>query len=229
MSLLLATAPIVFSSILILLWRQSALRAGFAGLLLTVSIVLFRSDFQLPLTQVMSALGEGLFNTWNVAFVLLGGVLFYRVLNAGEALEVIADAVIRWIPDAVHRLFAIVFGVSVFFESATGFGVGILVAAPLFIALGYQPAQAAVIALLGQCAVPWGALAIGTVIGSDLSGVPIERLGELAAFIGFPFILICGAAAVTVAGQRWQVRHVIWLLFYAVCLLYTSPSPRDRG
>ena len=91
-------------------------------------------------------------------------------------------------------------------------------AAPLFIALGYQPAQAAVIALLGQCAVPWGALAIGTVIGSDLSGVPIERLGELAAFIGFPFILICGAAAVTVAGQRWQVRHVIWLLFYAVLL-----------
>ena len=56
------------------------------------------------------------------------------------------------------------------------------------------------------------------VIGSDLSGVPIERLGELAAFIGFPFILICGAAAVTVAGQRWQVRHVIWLLFYAVLL-----------
>ena len=218
MSLLLATAPIVFSSILILLWRQSALRAGFAGLLLTVSIVLFRSDFQLPLAQAMGALGEGLFNTWNVAFVLLGGVLFYRVLNAGGALEVIADAVIRWIPDAVHRLFAIVFGVSVFFESVIGFGVGILVAAPLFIALGYQPAQAAVIALLGQCAVPWGALAIGTVIGSDLSGVPIERLGELAAFIGFPFILICGAAAVTVAGQRWQVRHVIWLLFYAVLL-----------
>ena len=221
MSLLLATAPIVFSSVLILLWRQSALRAGLAGLLVTVLIVCFRADFQLPLSEAAAALGDGLLNTLNVAYVLLGGVLFYRVLSAGGALEVIADAVIKWIPDEIHRLFAIVFGVSVFFESATGFGVGILVAAPLFIALGYKPVQAAIIALLGQCAVPWGALAIGTVIGSELSGVPMERLGELAAFIGFPFILICGAAAVSVAGQRWQLRHMFWLVFYAliVCAL----------
>ena len=218
MSLLLATAPIVFSSVLILLWRQSALRAGLAGLLLTVLIICFRADFKLPLTEAITAIGEGLFNTWNVAYVLLGGVLFYRVLNAGGALEVIAAAVIKLIPDEIHRLFAIVFGVSVFFESATGFGVGILVAAPLFIALGYKPVQAAVIALLGQCAVPWGALAIGTVIGSELSGVPIERLGELAAFIGFPFIFICGAAAVSVAGQRWSVRHWVWLFFYVSLL-----------
>lgn len=218
MSLLLATLPIIVSSLLILIWRQSAVRAGFAGLLLTGLIILLRTEYQVQLPIALDAFRTGLLNTLNVAYVLLGGVFFYRVLNAGGALEVIADAVIRWIPDEVHRLFAIVFGVSVFFESATGFGVGILVSAPLFIALGYKPVQAAVIALLGQCAVPWGALAIGTVIGAELSGISVIRLGELAAFICFPFVIICGAAALTVAGQKWQARQIAWLIAYSLVL-----------
>ncbi len=221
MSLLLATAPIVFSSLLILLWRQSALRAGLAGLAMTTLIVLIRAEFQLPLSGVFSAVGAGLHNTINVSYVLLGGVFFYRVLDAGGALEVIAKAVVKAIPDEIHRLLSIVFGVSVFFESATGFGVGILVAAPLFIALGYKPVQAAVIALLGQCAVPWGALAIGTIIGSELSGVSMVRLAELAAVINFPFVMICGGAALVVGGQPLGIRQLGWLVVYSVVLCFS--------
>lgn len=221
MSLLLATAPIVIACLLILLWRQSALRAGLAGLAMTALIILIRAEFQLPITGVLSALGTGLHNTINVSYVLLGGVFFYRVLNAGGALEIIAKAVVNAIPSEIHRLLSIVFGVSVFFESATGFGVGILVAAPLFIALGYKPVQAAVIALLGQCAVPWGALAIGTVIGSELSGVSVGRLAELAAVINFPFVIICGAAALLVGGQPLGIRQLVWLFVYSALLCFS--------
>ena len=218
MSLLLAALPILCSSLMILVWRQSAVRAGLAGLFLTGLIVLFRGDFQVQLPVALQAVSTGFLNTLNVAYVLLGGVFFYRVLSTGGALEVIASEVMRWIPDEVHRLFAIVFGVSVFFESATGFGVGILVSAPLFIALGYKPVQAAVIALLGQCVVPWGALAIGTVIGSELSGVSIVRLAELAAYICLPFVVICGAAALKVAEQKWHRRQITWLIVYSLLL-----------
>lgn len=218
MSLLFAAAPILFSSLLILLWRQSALRAGLAGLAATVLIMLLWKEFQLDKAAVLAALSVGSLNTINVSYVLLGGVFLYRVLNAGGALEDIALAVSAAIPDETHRLFAIVFGVSVFFESSTGFGVGILVTAPLFIALGYKPVQAAVIALLGQCAVPWGALSIGTVIGAELSGIPLSRLAELAAIIGFPFIVICGAAAISVSGLRWRLKQVLWLACYSLLL-----------
>src|SRR3546814_15127026 len=84
-------------------------------------------------------------------------------------------------PDPGRRVLVLVLGLSVFFESITGFGIGIIVTAPLFMALGFAPLRAAFLSLLGQCAVPWGALGIGTILGSELTGVPVERMGVLAA------------------------------------------------
>ena len=165
MNLILAFLPLLASVVAIALFRQSALRAGVIGLVLTIAIILAWSDFQLDLDASVLSVSTGLFSTLNISYILLGGVFLYRVLERGGALQAIANSLINTIDDPVHRLLALVFGLSVFFESATGFGVGIVVVAPLYIALGYKPMQAAVLALLGQCA----------------------------------------------------------------CLLYTSPSPRDRG
>lgn len=221
MTLFFSVLPVLASSIAILLLSQSALRAGFGGLFITIAIVLFWQPFQLESDLFSNALITGLLNTLNVAYVMLGGVFLYQVLRAGGALDVIASAVAKAIPDRLHCLFALVFGVSVFFESATGFGVGIIVAAPLFLALGYKPIQAAVLALLGQGAVPWGALAIGTIVGSEISGVSENRLGELAAVIGYPFLLICGATALYISGEwrNHQKRHqLFWLVVYATLL-----------
>lgn len=71
-----------------------------------------------------------------------GGVTRPRMAGA----EALAEAV----PDPARRALILVLGLSVFFESATGFGIGIVVAAPLFVALGYRPRDAALLALAGQ-------------------------------------------------------------------------------
>ncbi len=219
MNLLVACLPIVGSTLAILLWRQTALKAGLSGLLLTVLIVVLWPGFQLQTDGFIRAIEAGLYNTMNVSYVLLGGVLLYQVLKVGGALDTIAQTVAGNITDPLHGLFAIVFGVSVFFESATGFGVGIVVVAPLFIALGYTPLQSAVLALLGQCAVPWGALAVGTVLGSDLSGVEEVRLAEVSAIISYPYLLLCGGTALLVSGL-WtgHIRQLLWLVAYATLL-----------
>ncbi len=221
MNFFLAVLPVLVSSVAILMLRQSALRAGTTGLVLTMAIVIVWPPFRLDASLFGGALFSGLLNTLNVAYVMLGGVFLFQVLRAGGALDIIASAVTKALPNSMHCLFALVFGVSVFFESATGFGVGIIVSAPLFLAMGYQPIKAAVLALLGQGAVPWGALAIGTIVGSDLSGVSADRLGELAALIGYPFLLICGMAALLISGEWQQHRkHVLlsWLVAYVSVL-----------
>ena len=217
MNLILALLPLLASIISIALFRQSALRAGVIGLVLTIAIILAWSDFQLDLETSVMSVSSGLFSTLNISYILLGGVFLYRVLERGGALKAIANSLINAIDDPVHRLLALVFGLSVFFESATGFGVGIVVVAPLYIALGYKPMQAAVLALLGQCAVPWGALSVGTVIGADISNVTEVRLGVLSAIFTLPLCLLFGVAALRTSGLL-TFRSVRMLCLYAALL-----------
>jgi len=182
------------------LFRQSALRAGLAGLVVLLVIILTWPAYQIDGSTGVSSLLVAVSNLLNISLVLFGGVFLYRVLEASSALASIADGIVGLIREPVHQVFALVFGASVFFESATGFGVGIVVVAPLFVALGYTPVQAGVLALLGQCAVPWGALSIGTVIGAELSGVPLATLGAQSALYTLPVALIFGFVALRTAG-----------------------------
>ncbi|QNU23611.1 L-lactate permease [Geobacillus zalihae] len=71
-------------------------------------------------------------------------------------------------------------------EATSGFGIGIVIAAPLYLSLGFQPRKAALLSLLTQSAVPWGALAIGTVINAELSSVPLNELGKYSALVSIP-------------------------------------------
>ncbi len=215
MPILLAAAPILISVVMILALRQSALRAGAAGLAVAILVVLLAPGYRLALGDLGRALLSGALTTLLVSYVLFGGLLVYAVLRQAGALTALAEAVAEAVPDPARRALILVLGLSVFFESATGFGIGIVVAAPLFVALGYRPRDAALLALAGQCAVTWGALAIGTTLGAELTGVPAARLGVLAAPLSLPLILLCGGAALWLTGGAVALRRA-WaeMLFY---------------
>ncbi len=217
MNIAFALTPLLLSVLAIALLQQSALRAGLVGIVSTIAIILTWPTFSMGLDSFGQSVLLGLYNTLNISLILLGGVFLYRVLDKGGALAIIADCVVDLIDEPVHRLFALVFGASVFFESATGFGVGIVVVAPLYLALGYAPLQAAVLALLGQCAVPWGALAVGTVVGADISGVSEIRLGALSAVFTLPVVLLFGMLVLRITGLV-SIRAVRILCVYAVSL-----------
>jgi len=199
--------------------RQSALRAGAAGLATALWVVLLAPEYRLALGDLGRALLSGALTTLLVSYVLFGGLLVYSVLRQAGALVALAEAVARAVPDPARRALILVLGLSVFFESATGFGIGIVVAAPLFVALGYRPRDAALLALAGQCAVTWGALGIGTTLGAELTGVPAARLGLLAAPLSLPLILLCGGVALWLTDGAAALRRA-WaeMLLYGVLL-----------
>jgi lactate permease len=217
---LLAALPVLTAVGLILAMRQSAMRAGVASLAVALALVTLDSGFQLPGARWLGALTVAGGLTLNLSLVLLGGLVLYRVLQAGGGLEQLSQAVARALPDLGIRVLVLVFGVSVFFESATGFGVGIVVSAPLFLALGLDPRRSGLLALLGQCAVPWGALSIGTVLGAQLTGVPAERIALLGAWLSLPFVLLCGGWALwLVGGAPLLKRRCLELLVSACAML----------
>ena len=219
MTAALAATPILTPVVLLLVLRQSALRAGAAGLVVALVVASFVPAYRLPAAGLGQAVVGGALTTVSVAYVLLGGMLLYAVLREGQALQAIAAAAERAVPDPGRRALLMVLGLSVFLESATGFGIGIVVAAPLFMALGYSPRQAAILALAGQSAVTWGALGIGTSLGADLTGIAASRMGVLAAPLSMPLMLLSGGVALWLTGGAAALwRRLPELLLYTVIL-----------
>jgi lactate permease len=115
----------------------------------------------------------------------------------------------------------------------TGFGVAVVISAPILLAAGFSPLRAAILASWGQCAVPWGALGVGTVIGADLAGMSFGDLSDWSALLSFPLFPVYAAAAVAMAGGwgglRWRGIEAVLLGVFAgigtlVASLYLIPE-----
>ncbi len=193
--LLVAAAPFVVAGVGLLVLSKAAVWVGVATLGSAVVGVLVLGGSGLGASLV-----GGLGISGRVLFVLFGGLLLYNVLAAGGAVEEVSRFLGRLEPDPVALASGVVVGVAPFFESVTGFGVAVVISAPILLAAGFSPIKAAVLASWGQCAVPWGALGVGTVIGADLAGMGLGELSDWSALLSVPLFPVYGVAAVALAG-----------------------------
>jgi lactate permease len=162
----------------------SASRAGAASLATAVLGAVVWPG--LEASAVPGALLEGLGTSAQVLYVLFGGLLLYNLLSAGGAVAAVSRFLGRLEPDRVAPAVGVVVGVAPFFESVTGFGVAVIISAPILLAAGFTPLRAAVLGSWGQCAVPWGALGVGTVIGANLAGMGFGTLSDVSALLSVP-------------------------------------------
>ena len=171
-----ALAPIVVVLALLVL-RVPSLWAGAAGL---ASAVLGAAlAFPVGAAQAEAAIGGMGPLVAEVAVILLGGVS----LAEGMARSGAQDRIAAWLEraesgaDRTVMLLLLVFGLTPFMESVTGFGLGVVITAPLLIRLGLTPVKAVVSGLLGLVLVPWGSLGPGTLVAAQLGGVGLDELG----------------------------------------------------
>jgi lactate permease len=150
---------------------------------------------------------DGLGTSGRVLYVLFGGLLLYNLLSAGGAVGEVSRFLGSLEPEKEALALGVVVGVAPFFESVTGFGVAVVISAPILLAAGFSGLRAAVLSSWGQCAVPWGALGVGTVIGADLSGMSFGELSDLSALMSLPLFPIYGLSAVALAGGWDGVRR----------------------
>ncbi|MFD2393792.1 SLC13 family permease [Dietzia aerolata] len=127
-----------------------------------------------------------------VALILLGGVLLATALSATGARDHIAG----WLErvgdeqDRVPAILLLVFGLTPFMESVTGFGLGVVITAPLLVRMGLSPVRAVVAGLLGLVLVPWGSLGPGTLVAAELGGQDVDALGVWSALLSLPVLLV---------------------------------------
>jgi len=194
----------VVAGVALLLLGWPAARAGVLALAAAVLGALFWPG--LEASGLGGALLAGAGTSGQVLYVLFGGLLLYNLLASGGAVEAVSRFLGRLEPEREALALVVVIGAAPFFESVTGFGVAVVISAPILLAAGFSPLKAAVLSTWGQCAVPWGALGIGTVIGADLSGVSFATLSDLSALLSLPLFPIYAVSALALAGGRSGVR-----------------------
>src|SRR5919112_1436306 len=203
--LVISALPFAVAAVTLVGLGWTASRAGAASLATAVVGAVVWPG--LEAAGVPGALLGGLGTSAQVLYVLFGGLLLYNLLSAGGAVEAVSRFLGRLEPDRVALAAGVVVGVAPFFESVTGFGVAVVISAPILLAAGFSPLRAAVLSSWGQCAVPWGALGVGTVIGADLSGMSFEALSDWSAALSLPLFSVYAVAAVALASGWPGVRR----------------------
>lgn len=231
---LAALAPIVVVLVLLAL-RVPSLTAGTAGLVtaLAAAATVHRPGS----TEVADAAARLGPTVVEVALILLGGVLLATALSTTGARDHIAD----WLEhvghdeDRVPAILLLVFGLTPFMESVTGFGLGVVITAPLLVRLGLSPVRAVVAGLLGLVLVPWGSLGPGTLVAAELGGQDVNAVGVWSALLSLPVLLVSMTAVlVVVVTQRPSTRLValgaavvatMWFCLVAASLVVgTAPT-----
>lgn len=153
------------------------------------------------------ALVEGLGTIGRVLYILIGGLLLYNVLSESGAVERVSRFLTGVEPDRGALALLVVLGAAPFFESVTGFGVAVVISAPILLSAGFTPLRAATLASWGQLAVPWGALGVGTLIGAELAGVTFEELSDASAWMSLPLFPVYAIATLVLSGGWAEVRR----------------------
>jgi lactate permease len=155
-----------------------------------------------------------------VVTVILAGLFFARCLQlwpgghpstAGAAASGVAPP-----PDA-RTLWVSCFALGPFVEAVTGFGVGYLILLTHLSRRGLTGMPLLVLGLFSQSLVPWGALAVGTVLGAELAGISPADMGTRAAWVQAPMHLgylllywrFCAQAGLCLRPAD-RVRDLLW-------------------
>ncbi|SDW69780.1 lactate permease [Marininema mesophilum] len=203
----LAISPIVAVLIILFVLRQSIVRAGIAGCLLALVIAI--SYFKLKSDEVLFPFIKGTLTTSSVAYFLLFGIFLFHLMNERGVIRSFAAIVAKSTHDPVRQVLILAVAFSPLVESASGFGLAAIVICPILIALGFRPVQAIIISLISLSAVPWGSLAAGTVIGSDLAHLDPQNLGTGTALLSLP-IFAYFAIIMTIIADGWKGLKRRW-------------------
>ncbi|SCE53044.1 lactate permease [Streptomyces sp. Termitarium-T10T-6] len=223
MNALLAALPILVTLGLV----AAKVRAPYAALAaIGTAAALTTTTFHTPVADLGDAQLRMLPVLVELAAILFGGILLSELMTRTGAQAALGDRLGGACGSRSRAVLLIVFGVTPFAESLTGFGIGVVVAVPLLRQLGLTPTKAAITGLLGLVTVPWGSLAPGSLVSAELGRVDFQQLGVVSALLSAPVFLICGAAALTVAvGPRHALRAIgelllaagtLWLALWAV-------------
>ena len=154
MAIFLALIPIMMIFICLFLLKQTSLRSS----LISYAYVLNRftlANVSIRISETVHATIKG----WLICFIV-GYVLFFGIFISPHEQNGVhrpSSAFLEEVTqDRLLQMLLMCFGICPPIESVSGFGIGFMVAAPIFLSLGYKPFQAVLLSFIGLLASSWG-------------------------------------------------------------------------
>src|SRR5690606_15610109 len=130
-----------------------------------------------------------------------------------KGIEAIGRTITRLVDDPLAQALLIGWAFSSFIQGVTGFGVPVAVAAPLLIMLGFPPARAAGMALVGHgWAVTFGSMGASYYTIRLVSGIDGRIIGPHMALLFGPTIALSGLLVAHIQGGMASVRRAVPLV-----------------
>ena len=211
---LLASAPVVLLVVTILLLDWSAPRAGAAAWALALAIGLLA--FGAARDHVAIASAKGLSLALFVLTIVWASVYMFNLVDRLRGIDAIGRAMARLADDRLTQALLIGWGFSSFIQGITGFGVPIAVAAPLLIMLGFSPARAAGMALVGHgWAVTFGSMGSSYYTIQLVTGIEGDVIAPHMALLFAPVIVVSGSLVAHIHGGLDAVRRSLPVVIVA--------------
>ena len=182
-----------------LLLKRGAILSSLIGSLAVLAVIFYDDRYTLNLDSVLSRdLPIVLILTFSVALVIVPGQILNSLLQASGTIKEIGARIETVKLSPVKMASVIVLGIAPMLESMTGFGVSLFFTVPVLVQL-FSFRRALLLSLLSMNIMPWGTLALATLIGAQISEIPFGELAVMTSLtsfavfptVGFLIFIIC--------------------------------------
>lgn len=148
----MAFLPIALLFHLMVIRRVNTIAASSASLALAAVSAFF--FFKAPLFTIAVEAGKGVWSSLTVLYVVWTAILFYELCDRLNLFAAARGLIHRLSGNELLNVLFVACGVTSFFQGITGFGVPIVIGAPLLVSLGVRPVWAVIFCIMGHT---WGA------------------------------------------------------------------------
>ncbi len=220
-SWLLSFLPILTVILLMLLFKWGALRASAMSWLvaLAVSLIAFGGSWLILAWSQVKALVLAA----NLLAIVWGALLLYSLASEAGTIRTIGLVIPRLSDDRSIQLLLIAWLLTSFLQGMGGFGVAVAVAAPILVAMGYDPILSIVMTTIGHgWAVSFGGMGSAFESLIAVTHVPGMDIAPYSAIL-FAISFIPTGMIITLLGSGWKgMRHAFPAIFAVSVTMGTS-------
>lgn len=208
----LSFLPIVSLIICLMVLKMSAGRSGAVTFLLTFCIC--AAAFRPGTEGFGIILGKGFGLAIFVIFIIWGAMFLYNTVNETGALKVINENISIIIDDKYVQFMFLAWIFAPFLQGIAGFGVPVIVVAPILISMGFDPVKSVAGVLLGHSwSISFGSMGSSIYAMDMVTDVPIgDYVPYMAVFGTIAMIIIGFAVSAIYGGASCMIRGAVYII-----------------
>lgn len=192
---IIGITPIILSILIIVLFKRNTVTGALAGVFLGLAVITTTNWFTLDSNKLLTAIFTSAILTISAALVIVPGLYLNAVLQGQGKIKSLSNMIQSFKLDSTHKALLLLIAFLPAIESLTGFGVSLFLSIPLFFSL-FPDYKAYRLSIIGMNIMPWGTLALATIVGASLSQEPVNQLSATTALTSlfvFPTFGLIGA------------------------------------